>query len=477
MTFQFTTFIFLVISLIAFHISAPKYRPFVLMAVSWGYIVIMSRIALVFVLLVSVSTYLIGFLIHKFMDSKVAVARILTVLGVLGCASSLCFLKLGDVLRTRDHLPSFMSWVILPIGFSYYIFQSISFLIDTYKGKVTHFPNIIDFFLYQSFFAKFISGPIERAENFFSQKEAVGAHKFFDEENLNRAFAYVLYGFSMKLVLANRFAQYTTVLLENPDFHSAKALLAGSLMYTLQIYTDFAGYSSIAIGIALLFGIKLTQNFKAPYTAKSMSDFWRRWHISLSNWLRDYIYIPLGGNRKGAFRKHLNTVIVFFVCGLWHGNGLNFVAWGLMHGFLSVVDNVLEKMHVFDAKIMQIVRRILVFISVSIAWILFGADSLSRGLRYIKNMFLGSGIQMSWTEEMELLEMSNYQMWIMIIGVLVMIVMDVYSSAKKKDFPELLMDMALPLRLTIFLVLLVLLLVYGVYGPSEQVIGFMYMEF
>ncbi|WP_044915639.1 MBOAT family O-acyltransferase [Butyrivibrio sp. WCE2006] len=477
MTFQFTTFLFLLVALLAYYISAPKYRPFVLMMASWGYIVIMSRIALVIMLAVSVFTYIIGFLIHRFQNGRQVLSRLITILGVVGCASSLCILKLGDVLRTRDHLPSFLSWTLIPIGFSYYIFQSISFLVDINRVEIAEFPSIIDFFLYQSFFAKFISGPIERGENFFSQKKAIYTAKFFNEENLNRSFSYILYGFCMKLILANRFAKYTEILLNNPDFHSSKALIAGSLMYTLQIYTDFAGYSSIAIGIALLFGIKLTQNFKAPYTAKSMSDFWRRWHISLSNWLRDYIYIPLGGNRKGAFRKHLNTIVVFFICGLWHGNGLNFVVWGLMHGFLSVIDNILEKAHAFDAKVMQIVRRILVFISVSIAWLFFGIDSVSRALTYIKNMFIGSGVNMTVSEEMSFLELSSYQLWIMIIGVLVMIVMDVLSSINKKDFPELLMVIALPARLTVFLGLLVLLLVYGVYGPSEQVISFMYMEF
>ncbi|WP_408070431.1 MBOAT family O-acyltransferase [Butyrivibrio sp. JL13D10] len=477
MTFEVTTLIFLVATLIAFYISAPKYRVFVLTCASFGYILLLSRLAFVIMLVVAVFSYVTGYLIRILNPKRPVISRALCILGVLVCVSSLTILKLGEVLRSRDHLPSFLSWAILPIGFSYYIFQSISFLVDVNKGKAEHFPSFFDFLLYQSFYAKFISGPIERAENFFSQKETVRSFKFFNEENLNRSFAYILYGFCLKLVLANRFAQYTAVLLENPDFHSAKALLAGSLMYTLQIYTDFAGYSSIAIGIALLFGIKLTQNFKAPYTAKSMSDFWRRWHISLSNWLKDYIYIPLGGNRKGAFRKQLNTVIVFLVCGLWHGNGLNFVAWGLMHGALSVVDNILEKLHVFDVKIMQIVRRILVFISVSVAWILFGSDSLSRGIRYIRNMFLGSGISMTFAEEMEFLEMSSYQLWIMIIGILVLVVMDVTSSVKKKDFPELLMEMALPARLTVFFILLVLLLVYGVYGPSEQVIGFMYMDF
>lgn len=477
MTFEFTTLLFLVITLTAFYLSAPKYRAFVLMCASFGYIILLSRLAFVIMFGVAVFTYVLGFFIHRLSDMSAGLSRFLTAMGVIVCASSLIFLKLGDILRTRDSLPSFMSWAVLPIGFSYYIFQSISFLIDVYKKKVIHFPSVVDFMLYQSFYAKFISGPIERAENFFSQKEKFCNFKFLNEENLNRSFAYILYGFCLKLILANRFAQYTAVLLENPDYHSAKALLAGSLMYTLQIYTDFAGYSSIAIGVALLFGIRLTQNFKAPYTARSMSDFWRRWHISLSNWLRDYIYIPLGGNRKGVFRKHLNTVIVFFICGLWHGNGLNFVAWGLMHGALSVVDNILEKLHLFDSKIMQVVRRTLVFISVSVAWILFGADSLSRGLRYIKNMILGSGVSMSFAEEMKLLEMSGFQLWIMIVGIIVMVIMDICVYKKDRDFPEVLMEMKLPVRLSVFLALLVVLLVFGVYGPKEKVIGFMYMEF
>ncbi len=477
MTFEFTTLVFLVGTLVLFYLAPPKLRPVVLTFVSLFYVAHLSRFAALVMIATSVFAYVLGKLIYMKREKNQRLSQALVVFGVLVCALSLTAFKFGDFLRARESLPDTLSFLVLPLGFSYYIFQSISFLVDVKKGEVKHFPSPVDFIVYQSLFMKFISGPIERAENFFTQKEEVCRRKFLNEEALTRSFSYILYGFCLKLILANRFARFTGILLGNPDFHSRKALIAGCLMYTLQIYTDFAGYSSIAIGFASLFGIKLTQNFKAPYTAKSMSDFWRRWHISLSGWLRDYIYIPLGGNRKGDFRKHLNTVIVFFICGLWHGNGLNFVAWGLMHGCLSVADNVLEKLHVWDEKIMSIVRRILVLVSVSIAWIPFGSESLSGALRYIKYMFLGNDMDYSWAKEMELLEMSGCQLCIMIIAVLVLIFMDVFSSVKKRDLPELIAKKPLVARLLIFYVLLVLLLVFGVYGPSEQVIGFMYMDF
>ncbi|WP_026499488.1 MBOAT family O-acyltransferase [Butyrivibrio sp. WCD2001] len=477
MTFEFTTLVFLVGTLVLFYLAPPKLRPPVLALVSLFYVAHLSRFAAMVLLVTSAFVYVLGAIIHKKREENRRLAKALTVVGALVCVLSLSAFKLGDLLSSREKLPGSLSWMLLPLGFSYYIFQSISFIVDVNKGKVEHFPNPIDFIVYQSLYMKFISGPIERAEDFFAQKEKAVTGKFLNEMNITGAFSYILYGFCLKLLLANRFAKYTDILIGNPDFHSRGALIAGSLMYTLQIYTDFAGYSSIAIGFAKLFGIKLTQNFKAPYTAKSMSDFWRRWHISLSNWLKDYIYIPLGGNRKGVFRKHLNTVIVFLVCGLWHGNGLNFVAWGLAHGFLSVVDDILARLHVWDAKLMQIVRRVLTFCSVSLAWVLFGSGSLSSALRYIKYMFLGTEIDYSWAKEMELLEMSSYQLWIMLIAIVVLIVMDVYSSVKEKDLPELITEKALPVRLLVFYVLLVLLLVYGVYGPKEQVIGFMYMDF
>ena len=477
MTFEFTTLVFLVGSLILFYLATPKLRPLVLAFVSLFYVTHISGFAAAVMLATSAFAYIIGKVIHSNREKNSKLSLALTVFGVLVCALSLTVFKFGDLLNARGKLPGSLFFLVLPLGFSYYVFQSISFIVDVKTGKVKHFPSPVDFIIYQSLFMKFISGPIERAEDFFSQKEYVCNRKFLNEESLTLSFSYILYGFCMKLILANRFAKYTAILLENPDFHSRKALIFGSLMYTLQIYTDFAGYSSIAIGFASLFGIKLTQNFKAPYTAKSMSDFWRRWHISLSNWLKDYIYIPLGGNRKGTLRKHLNTVVVFLVCGLWHGNGLNFVAWGLMHGFLSVADSLFDTFHVWDAKVMKLVRRILVFCSVSLAWVLFGSGSLSSALRYIKYMFLGNDIDYSWTKELELLEMSNFQLYIMIIAVIVMIVMDVFSSVKKQDFPVLLANLSLPVRLLLFYVLLVLLLVYGVYGSSEQVIGFMYMDF
>jgi alginate O-acetyltransferase complex protein AlgI len=281
----------------------------------------------------------------------------------------------------------------------------------------------------------------------------------------------------MKLMIADRLASYTPFFLEHPSTHESWSLVVGSLMYTVQIYADFAGYSSIALGIASLFGIKLTQNFRAPYLAESMSDFWRRWHISLSSWLKDHIYIPLGGNRKGSFRKYLNTFIVFVVCGLWHGNGMNFLVWGMMHGIFSVVDVMLDKTGIWKNKVCAVIRRILVFCSVSFAWIFFGSGSFSSAITFLKYMILGTGNNTTIEAELTLIETTMVQIVILLISIAVMIVFDILIKKKNMDFGEILAQLPLGARLFSFYVMIMVILVFGAYGPSTDITGFMYMQF
>ena len=406
------------------------------------------------------------------------VKRLLLAVGVLAGLGLLFYFKYAaffvNTVGGWFGKPDLVQKAALPIGISFYTFQALTYTVDVYRGKAPVQKNPLKLLLYVSCFPQLIAGPIVQYADIAEKLD----NRTITVEGYLHGFRRFCVGLAKKVLLANLCGSVIAEL-GMADAGSLTVLGAwlGMILYSLQIYFDFSAYSDMAIGIGRMLGFRYKENFNYPYMADSVTDFWRRWHISLSNWLRDYIYIPLGGNRKGAFRKHLNTIIVFFVCGLWHGNGLNFVAWGLMHGFLSVIDNVLDSIHVWDSVVMKIVRRVLVFVSVSLAWVLFGSGSLSSALRYIRYMFLGNDIDYTWSKEMELLEMSSFQLWIMVIAVIVMIVMDIFSSKKKKDLPVLVTEMALPARLLIFYVLLVLLLVFGVYGPSEQVIGFMYMDF
>ncbi len=476
MSFTISSLIFLAVSLVLYYLVKTEYRVYVICAVSLFYIWRLSPVACITVVVTTVIVYALGFLIHYFTDKNKGASRLITFVGCVLCVFSLCVYKYGSRFYAVTHSDILLN-IAIPIGFSYYIFQSIGFLVEVYKGEFGVYPKPSELLAYQVFFAKFLSGPIERASKFIPSLKKILEVKFLDEERLTLSFSYIVYGYFMKLMIADRLAGYTPYFLEHPSTHAAWALVVGSLMYTMQIYTDFAGYSSIAIGIAGLFGIEITQNFRAPYLAESMSDFWRRWHISLSSWLRDHIYIPLGGNRKGNFRKQLNTFIVFVVCGLWHGNGMNFLVWGIMHGLFSIADSMLERMGVWEKKIAAIIRRVLVFCCVSFAWIFFGSGSMSSAITFIKYMILGTGNSKNIASEIELIETTGAQIWILVLSLIVMVVFDILIKKKDKDFGVILSKVPLVPRLVIFYLLIMVILVFGAYGPSTDITGFMYMQF
>ena len=477
MPFEIISLIFLIAALFSFYVVRDEYRICVLAVFSMGYVFYLNPGACAILLVVSAAIYFVGAISFFLKNRNNTISAVVGLLGIISCIGCLILFKYSGMVARFPGIPATVSSLVLPMGFSYYIFQGIGFLADIKSGKLEKLPRPDEFLLYQSFFAKFTSGPIEKAGKFFAQKNAIMEARFWDENRLNRAASYMVYGYFLKLMVANRMAEYTDRIFINPGNHPTMAVIAACFMYTFQIYCDFAGYSMIAVGIAGLFGIELTQNFNAPYMASGMSDFWRRWHVSLSSWLRDYIYIPLGGNRKGKLRKYLNTVIVFVVCGLWHGNGLNYLLWGITHGFLSVADSILDAVGVWKTKVATWIRRVLTFLSVSVAWIFFGSSSASASLRFMKYMILGSETYRDYQTEIEYIELAPIQIRIMVIAVLVVIIMDIISYYKKKVLPELILDLPLIGRLAILGIMFIIMVVYGVYGPSSDVTGFIYMNF
>jgi len=279
-------------------------------------------------------------------------------------------------------VPAFIKNILLPLGISFYTFQALSYTLDVYFGNVKTTRSLMDFSLYVSFFPQLIAGPIVRYAHIYQQ---IGKRSI----NLNGVYTGMLrfmMGFVKKVLLANTVAKAADGVfgLASPELTAGVAWV-GIIAYTLQIYLDFSAYSDMAIGLAKIFGFDLRENFNLPYTSTSIQDFWRRWHISLSSWFRDYLYIPLGGNRKGNVRTYLNLVIVFFICGLWHGAAWNFVLWGLWHGFFLVIERAfLEN---WLKKLPGFLRRVYMFVVVIVGWVLFRAESLTYALKYIKTLF------------------------------------------------------------------------------------------
>ena len=273
--------------------------------------------------------------------------------------------------------------IVLPIGISFYTFQALSYVIDVYREQNKAQKNIINLALYISFFPQLIAGPIVKYHDIDSQivnrKESL--------ENISYGIKRFIYGLSKKVILANMFALSCDEILKQPigDIGTALAWVA-AILYTLQIYYDFSGYSDMAIGLGHMFGFKFLENFNYPYISKSVQEFWRRWHISLSTWFKEYLYIPLGGNRKGKYFTYLNLFIVFFATGLWHGASFNFIIWGLWHGLFLVIERVFlsEILEKNKFKLLNHIYVILVFV---LGWVLFRANDLKHALELYKLMF------------------------------------------------------------------------------------------
>lgn len=284
--------------------------------------------------LVTISDYLIARVIPRSNKAKLWVAVSLFIdLGLLAYFKYTNFF-VGMVSQMIGN--NFQPWdIFLPVGISFYTFKSISYVIDVYRGKMKPMDSLLDYAFYVSYFPTLLAGPIERAADFHPQTRKPLQ---ITSEMFTLGVYFVMVGLLKKAVISDYISQnFVDRIYDNPTLFSGGEILLGIYGYCIQIYSDFSGYSDMAIGISLLLGFKLKMNFNAPFKADSMSDFWRRWHISLSTWIRDYVYISLGGNRHGRWRMYLNQMLAMTACGLWHGASLNFVVWGMLHGLLVCI--------------------------------------------------------------------------------------------------------------------------------------------
>ena len=297
--------------------------------------------------------------------------------------------------------------VILPVGISFYTFQALSYSIDVYRGKIVPTTNIVAFFAYVSFFPQLVAGPIERATNLLPQ--------FLQKRSFNSTLAIdgmrqILWGLFKKIVIADNCAIYVDEVFNTYSTQSGSTLLLSAILFTFQIYCDFSGYSDIAIGTSKLFGIRLMRNFNVPYFSRDIAEFWRRWHISLTTWFRDYLYIPLGGSRPtipleckhpDAYKKWIivrNTFIIFLVSGLWHGANWTFITWGAYHAvlFLPLILSGKNRKYLDQANLKDIPKILLTFIFVVFGWIIFRANSITEAWEYMAHIFSGSLLSIPW---------------------------------------------------------------------------------
>ncbi len=302
---------------------------------------------------------------------------------------SLCVLKLQNFVVTNLNLLGLSLQplsIIVPIGISFFMLQLISYLVDVYSGKYPATKDFLLFTTYGTFFPQVMSGPINRWEQL--RKELIG-DKDWDWDRILPALERIAWGFFKKLVIAERLSMIVSASFSNYQELSGLNALIGALACTLQLYADFSGYSDIAFGVAKLLDIEIIDNFKTPYFSTSVQEFWRRWHISLSTWLKDYVYIPLGGSRCSKGRRYFNLMMTFLVSGIWHGAGWNYIWWGLLHGFAQMVGNITKPIRVkSEGVVIRVLRTIGTFLIVMLLWVLFFAPTAMDGFRMIGKIFM-----------------------------------------------------------------------------------------
>lgn len=399
MVFSSLTFlyIFLPIVLILNYIVRKEFRNTLLLIASlifyaWG------GVSYTILLVISVLlNYYIGKLISKSINDKLS--RVYLTIGIVINLGFLGVFKYANfIVENFNYLIEGTGFsfsipdpgIILPIGISFYTFQALSYIIDVYKQKVPVQKRLVDLALYISLFPQLIAGPIVRYNDIAQQlRERVN-----NRENFVLGIERFVLGLAKKVIIANQFALLAdTAFSIAPDNLSTFVAWAGIIAYSIQIYFDFSGYSDMAIGLGRMFGFEFLENFNFPYIAKSIREFWQRWHISLTNWFRDYLYIPLGGNRKGNKRTYINLLIIFFVTGVWHGASWNFIAWGMVHGFFMILERLgLSK--ILD-KLWSPIRHIYTIFIVMMAWVLFRAEDFSHAWGYYKVLFGSRSIELN----------------------------------------------------------------------------------
>ncbi|MCL4164560.1 UNVERIFIED_CONTAM: hypothetical protein GTU68_024768, partial [Idotea baltica] len=459
---------FFTVVLTVFFLSPYKWRWLVLLISSYYFYMSWNVDYVFLILFTTVVSYIAALKISN-TDSKSKKQLYLTI-SVISSLGVLFFYKyfnffgssLNDffgLINSNRKIPYFK--LLLPVGISFYTFQTLSYTIDVYRGDIDTEKHFGIYALYVSFFPQLVAGPIERSTRLLPQFRA---RQQLTINNVVKGLKLVIIGFFMKLVIADRLSLYVDSIYNNVYQHEGVSFLLATFLFAFQIFGDFAGYSSIAIGVARIMGFDLMTNFKRPYFASSISDFWHRWHISLSTWFKDYFYIPMGGSRVGISRWYLNLFLTFLVSGLWHGANWTFVIWGALHGLYIVIENMFklqvkkgQKISVFN----RIIRIFIVFILVDFAWIFFRANNVTDAFYIISNIFdFGGDLYI------------NYKVFFYaIIGIFILFINDLIIE----NFPNsILENTKMNYLIVIYFALLVCLILFiGVFNGGQ----FIYFQF
>ena len=387
-SFEFLLF-FIIVS-ITYFAFPHKYRWFLLLAASCYFYAAFVPIYILILLLTILIDYFAGIYIEK---AKQEHKKRVLLISIIANVSVLAFFKyfnffieninaLYSVIGYENKLSNLS--IILPIGLSFHTFQAMSYTIEVYRGNQKAERHFGLYALYVMFFPQLVAGPIERASHLLPQ---FYKKQFFNYDKVQSGLSLMLWGFFKKIVIADRLAIVVNEIYNNPNDYHGLTLVVGTVFFAFQIYCDFSGYSDIAIGCARVLGFDLMKNFNYPYFSKSISEFWKRWHISLSTWFRDYVYIPLGGNRTVKWRWYYNLFITFLISGLWHGANWTFIIWGAIHGVFLILEMLTNKNNFPKTNFINGLLMLKTFVFICFGWIFFRANSIEDALSIISSIF------------------------------------------------------------------------------------------
>jgi D-alanyl-lipoteichoic acid acyltransferase DltB (MBOAT superfamily) len=430
-----------------------------------------------FILLLAATTPIDFFAAQWIRKGKVSLRKPILAASVLLNLTILFFFKyLGfftdtvqwifDILNIGIVIPQYS--IILPLGISFYTFQGLGYTVDVYRGKIEPERNFLKMFLFLAFFPQLVAGPIERAGDLMHQLYSNKKHLSID---IPGAVGYLTLGFFKKAVVADRLAPIVNTVYAMPEAYAGLPSIIATLFFAFQIYCDFSGYSDIAIGSAKLLGVDLTRNFRQPYLSGSIREFWRRWHISLSFWIRDYIYIPLGGSRVSKPRYYLNIMLTFLASGLWHGANWTFVIWGGLHGVFQMAESLFSP----KRRKKTIFHIILTFLLVNLAWIFFRAENMRDAVFIVSNLTYGFR---NWSDVQYIFEtlsgMGGLLLDVLINIGLILVVAVLDLIAGEEDLVEKTQKLSADFALVLMAVLFVLIMMFGVFHTSGE---FIYFQF
>ena len=495
-SFKFLVFFPLVV--LIYFIVPKKVRKVWLLIASYYFYMSWNAIYALLIAGSTVITYISGFLLAKTNKEDTAKRKMIVAGSFIINLGILVFFKYFDFLL--DSLNGIIGIfnggsisnpfsLLLPVGISFYTFQALGYTVDVYRGTIKAEKNFISYALFVSFFPQLVAGPIERSGNLLKQinkNSKLPLKKLFNYDNLVSGVSLMTWGMFQKMVIADRVAIFVDGIFNNLQALGFVEGMLGAMAFSIQVYCDFAGYSNIAIGAARVMGFDLMENFNTPLFARSISELWRRWHISLSTWFKDYVYIPLGGNRCSRPRKYFNIMVTFVASGLWHGANWTYVVWGGMHGLFQIIGDLLTPVkkkvraffnvneEVFSFKFGQLLITYFLF---CMSLIFFRANTIGDACIYLKYMFTRFDFWSIFNESLFTFGLDRVEANILFIGIFALFIVDLLRYKKGYDFGDLLLTQNLWFRWVVLILLVVFCVTYGEYGMTFDSANFIYFQF